>query len=69
MDYEAHMEEARKYYVTVAVDSCVIPEAILILAANRAAANRAAVAQRVEMKVALRMHDAIAVRAIKVREG
>jgi hypothetical protein len=64
MDYEAHMEEARKYYVTVAVDSCVIPEAILILAANRAAA-----AQRVEMKVALRMHDAITVRAIKVREG
>ena len=64
MDSEAHMEEAKKYYVTVAVDSCVIPEAILILAATRAAA-----AQRVEMKVALRMHDAITVRAINVREG
>ena len=57
------MEEANKYYVTVAVDRCIIPEAILILAADRAAAQRA------EMKVALRMHDAISVMAINVREG
>jgi hypothetical protein len=64
MDSGAHMEEANKYYVTVAVDRCIIPEAILILAANSAAA-----AQRAEMKVALRMHDAISVMAINVREG
>jgi hypothetical protein len=64
MNSGAHMEEANKYYVTVAVDRCIIPEAILVLAANSDAAARTA-----EMKIAYRMHDAITVMAIKVREG
>ncbi len=58
------MEEANKYCVTVAVDRCIIPGPILILAANRDAAARTA-----EMKVALRMREAITVTAINVREG
>jgi hypothetical protein len=58
------MGEANKYYVTVAVDQCVIPGGVMILAANEDVA-----AQRAEMKVALRMRDAITVRAIHVREG
>jgi hypothetical protein len=58
------MGEANKYYVTVAVDQCVIPGAVMILAANEDVA-----AQRAEMKVALRMRDAITVRAVYVREG
>ena len=58
------MGEANKYYVTVAVDQSVIPGAVMILAANEDAA-----AQRAEMKVALRMRDAITVKAIYVREG
>jgi hypothetical protein len=58
------MGEANKYYVTVAVDQCIIPGGMMIFAANEDAA-----AQRAEMKVALRMRDAITVRAIYVREG
>jgi hypothetical protein len=58
-----HMEEANKYYVTVAVDRCVIPGGILVRAANNEAA-----AQCAEMKVALQMRDAISVRAVNVRE-
>jgi hypothetical protein len=58
------MGEANKYYVTVAVDQCIIPGGVMILAANEDVA-----AQRAEMKVALRMRDAITVRAIYVREG
>jgi hypothetical protein len=61
--FEAHMEEANKYYVTVAVDRCIIPGGILV----RAASNEAA-AQRAEMKVALQMRDAISVTAVNVRE-
>jgi hypothetical protein len=58
------MEEANKYYVTVAVDRCIIPGSIPILAADRDAAARTA-----ELKVRLRMRDAITVMAINVREG
>ena len=58
------MGEANKYYVTVAVDQCIIPGGVMILAANEDAAAR-----RAEMKIALRMRDAITVRAIYVREG
>jgi len=58
------MGEANKYYVTVAVDRSIIPGAILVLATNSEAAAR-----RAEMKVALRMRDAITVMAINVREG
>jgi hypothetical protein len=57
------MGEANKYYVTVAVDRCIVPGGILVRAANRDAA-----AQRAEMKVALRVRDAISVVAINVRE-
>jgi len=46
------------------VDQCIIPGGVMILAANEDVA-----AQRAEMKVALRMRDAITVRAIQVREG
>jgi hypothetical protein len=58
------MEEANRYYVTVAVDRCMIPGPMLVFAADRDAAARTA-----EMKVALRMRDAITVMAITVREG
>jgi hypothetical protein len=58
------MGESNKYDVTVAVDRCIIPGGILIHAANRDAA-----AQKAELKVALRMRDAITVKAINVREG
>jgi hypothetical protein len=61
--FEAHMEEANKYYVTVAVDRCIIPGGILVRAANSEAA-----ALRAEMKVALQMRDAISVTAVNVRE-
>jgi hypothetical protein len=64
MDSGAHMEEANRYYVTVAVDRCMIPGPMLVFAADRDAAARTA-----EMKVALRMRDAITVMAITVREG
>jgi hypothetical protein len=57
------MEEAKKYYVTVAVDQCIIPGGILVRAANNQAA-----AERAEMKVALRMRNAISVTAVNVRE-
>jgi hypothetical protein len=60
---EAHMEEANKYYVTVAVDRCIIPGGILVRAANSETA-----ALRAEMKVALQMRDAISVTAVNVRE-
>jgi hypothetical protein len=58
------MGETNKYYVTVAVDRCVIPGGVMIRATSRDAA-----AQRAEMKVALQMQDAITVQAINVREG
>ena len=64
VDSGAHMGEANVYYVTVAVDRCIIPGGILIRAANRDAA-----AQSAEMKIALRMRDAITVTAVNVREG
>jgi hypothetical protein len=57
------MGEMNKYYVTVAVDRCIIPGSIMICAANEDAA-----AQRAEMKVALQNRDAITVRAVQVRE-
>jgi hypothetical protein len=57
------MEEAKKYYVTVAVDQCIIPGGILVRAANNQAA-----AERAEMKVSLRMRNAISVTAVNVRE-
>ena len=57
------MGETNKYYVTVAVDRCIIPEGILIRATNSEAAAR-----RAEMKVALQMRDAISVTAVNVRE-
>jgi hypothetical protein len=58
------MGETNRYYVTVAVDRCIIPGAILILAPNSDAAAR-----RAEMKIALRRRDAITVLAVNVREG
>jgi hypothetical protein len=58
------MGETNKYYVTVAVDRCVIPGGVMIRALNRDLA-----AQKAEMKVALQMQDAITVQAINVREG
>jgi hypothetical protein len=58
------MGEANKYYVTVAVDRCIVPGAVLIRAANKDVA-----AERAEMKVALQMRDAISVKAINVQEG
>ena len=58
------MDEANKYYVTVAVDRCTIPGQVLIRAANKDVAARKA-----EMKFALKMRDAITVRAINVQEG
>ena len=61
--FEAHMEEAKQFYVTVAVDRCIIPGGILVRAANSEAA-----ALRAEMKVALQMRDAISVTAVNVRE-
>ena len=57
------MGEANKYYVTVAVDQCIIAIAVIVRAENKDAA-----AQRAEMKVALQMRDAITVRAINVRD-
>jgi hypothetical protein len=48
----------------VAVDRCIIPVPMLVLAADREAAARTA-----EMKVALRIRDAITVMAINVQEG
>jgi hypothetical protein len=57
------MEEANKYYVTVAVDRCIIPGGILLRAANKQAA-----AERAEMKVALRMRNAISVTEVNFRE-
>jgi hypothetical protein len=59
-----YMAEACNYYVTVSVDHCIIPGAVMIRAANKDAA-----AQRAEMKVALQMRDAITVKATDVREG
>jgi hypothetical protein len=53
--------DANKYYVTVAVDRCVIPGGVIIRAANKDVA-----AEKAEMKVALRMRDAITVKAIIV---
>ena len=53
------MKEANKYYVTVAVDHCVIPRGVMIYAKNEEAA-----AKRAEMKIALQMRDAITVKAI-----
>jgi hypothetical protein len=64
MDSRAHMEEANKYYVTVAVDRCIIPGPIVVLAVDRDAAARSA-----EMKIAVRIRDAITVMEISVREG
>jgi hypothetical protein len=64
VDLRAHMGEANTYYVTVAVDRRIIPGGILVHARNRDAA-----AEIAEMKVALRMRDAITVTAINVREG
>jgi hypothetical protein len=58
-----YMAEASNYYVTVSVDHCIIPVAVMIRAANKDAA-----AQRAEMKVALQMRDAITVKATDVRE-
>jgi hypothetical protein len=58
------MGEENKYYVTVAVDRCIIPGGIVVRAADRDAA-----AQRAVMKVVLRMRDAITVTAVNVREG
>jgi hypothetical protein len=63
MDSRAHMGETNKYYVIVAVDRCIIPGGILVRATNRDAAAR-----RAEMKVALRIRDAISVTVISVRE-
>jgi hypothetical protein len=57
------MGEANQYYVTVAVDQCIIAGSVMIRAENKDAA-----AQRAEMKIALRMRDAITVKAIKVRD-
>jgi 3D (Asp-Asp-Asp) domain-containing protein len=58
------MKEANKYYVTVAVDHCVIPRGVMIYAENEEAAVK-----RAEMKIALQMRDAITVKAINVRDG
>jgi hypothetical protein len=58
------MGEPNKYYVTVEVDRCVIPGALMICAANKNVA-----AEKAEMKIALQRRDAISVRAINVREG
>jgi hypothetical protein len=58
------MVEANKYFVTVAVDRCVVPGRVMIRAANKHVA-----AQEAEMKVALRMRDAITVQAINVQDG
>jgi hypothetical protein len=57
------MGETNKYYVTVAVDRCIIPGGVLVCAANKDVA-----AQIAEMKIALQMRDAITVKAVKVRE-
>ncbi len=57
------MGETNQYYVTVAVDRCIIPGSIMIRADNKDAA-----AQRAEMKVALQNRDAITVKAVRVRE-
>jgi hypothetical protein len=62
--FRIYMAEASNYYVTVSVDHCIIPGAVMIRAANKDAA-----AQRAEMKVALQIRDAITVRATDVREG
>jgi len=58
------MGEAKKYYVTVAVDRRIIPGGIMVRAANKDVA-----AERAEMKVALQIRDAITVKAVAVREG
>ncbi len=58
------MGEANKYYVTVAVDRYIIPGRVVIRATNKDLA-----AQKAELKLALRMRDAITVRAINVQEG
>jgi hypothetical protein len=55
--------EVQKYYVLVAVDRCLILGVII------RAENEDAAVQRAEMKVAIRMRDAITVQAINVREG
>lgn len=58
------MGDANKYYVTVAVDRCVVPGAVMIRAANKDVA-----AEKAEMKVALQRQDAITVKAIIVRDA
>lgn len=58
------MVEANKYYVTVAVDRCVVPGRVMVHAANKNVAAREA-----EMKVAFKMRDAITVQAINVQDG
>jgi hypothetical protein len=57
------MGEANKYFVTVAVDRCIIPGRVMIRAANKEFA-----AQKAEMKLALKMRGAITVQAIKVQD-
>jgi hypothetical protein len=57
------MGEAKKYFVTVAVDQCIVPERVMIRAGNQEFA-----AQKAEMKLALKMRGAITVQAIKVQD-
>ena len=55
------MDETTTYYVTVAVNGHVLPGRVKIVAASECSA-----AEKAEMRVTLKMRDAITVKAIKV---
>ena len=57
------MDEAHTYYVTVAVDRHVLPERVKIVAVSKSAA-----AEMAERAVAIKVRDAIAIKAINVRK-
>ena len=58
------MDETHTYYVAVAVDRHVLPERVKIEAVSKSAA-----AEMAEMAVAIKVRDAIAVKAINVRKA